>query len=199
MRNFAKPGGIERLSLEARVVYTFFCLFLLAGYVSSVWFWLDDELGATPSAAQRYYLGGTPSETQAAAEASGDGPALELPDEAVAEPIRLAKPPRQVMETFHFHLFSVSVCLLIVAHLFMMCGLSSRLKAAVIAVASIVTFLHLLVPPLIRFASPSFAVLMFPSVVLMTVTWVWMTVQPIWEMWTRLPRRREPEEPASAG
>lgn len=188
MRYFAKPGGIERLSLEARLVYSFFCLFMLLGVASSLWIWLDDALGATAPAAQRYYLGDAASGEPSSVEA-GDGPTLELPAETPAAPLRIAKPPRQVMETFHFHLFSVSVCLLIIAHLFMMCGLSTRTKSAVIVIGSAATMAHLLVPPAIRFVSPAFAVLMFPSALIMTITWLWMIGQPLVEMWVRVPRR----------
>lgn len=168
---------VERLSFEARVVYSTFCLFMLAGFVSSGWLYADDDLGATPAAAARYYLGDPPAEPAA-------GPALDLPAGAVAAgPLRVAKPPRQVMETFHFHLFSVSVCLLILGHLFMMCRMPAAAKAGVIAVAGVSTFVHLLAPPLIRFAGPGWAVLMFPSATLMGLSWLALTVVPLYQMW----------------
>ncbi len=192
MRVFAKPTPIARLSFEARVVYSVFCVFLLVGYATSVWFYLDDDLGAAPAGAARYYLGEqtpppSPAPDPAASEA--DGPLLDLPEagspavvtEATA--LRLQKPPRQIMETFHFHLFSVSVCLLILGHLFMMCGLSTRLKSGVLVVGSLATLLHLLAPPLIRFASPAFSGLMFPTALGMGLTWLAMTAWPLWEMW----------------
>src|SRR6185437_1292744 len=94
-----------------------------------------------------------------------------------------AKAPRQVMETFHFHLFSVSVCLLIVAHLFMMCALPTPLKATVVAIAWLSTLAHLLAPPLIRLVSLKFAPLMFPSALAMSASWLALTAWPLWEMW----------------
>lgn len=180
MRHFSKPTGIDRLSLEARVVYTVFCAFMLLGYASSAWLFSDSGL----LRASRYYLGDTGS--GAAVAPAGDGPALDLPDDAPTE-IRLAKPPRQVMETFHFHLFSVPVCLLIVSHIFMMCGLASRTKVLVIGVTSAATFVHLITPPLIRFVSPAFAPLMAPGAIVSGAGWTWMTLQPVLEMWR--PRR----------
>ena len=178
MRHFAKPSSLDRLSLEARLVYTIFCLFMLAGYATSLWFYLDDELGTSPKAAERYYLG----EAVAAIEPAEDGgPALDLPEEP--PDLRLEKPARQVMETFHFHLFSVPVCLLILAHIFMMGRESTRTKVLTIGIASLSTMIHLLTPPLIRFASPSFAFLMFPSAIAMTATWLYMTVSPVAQMW----------------
>ncbi len=102
MRAFAKPTPIGRLSLEARVVYTGFCAFMLVGYATSVWFYVDDELGAAPASAARYYLGEEPPPTPAPVEDAG-GPALDLPgmdSPAVvteAGALRLQKPARQVM------------------------------------------------------------------------------------------------------
>ena len=71
---------------------------------------------------------------------------------APAGPMRFEKPPRQVMETFHFHLFSVPVVLLIIAHLFMMCELATRFKVGVIIASNAATFVHLLAPPIIQSA-----------------------------------------------
>jgi hypothetical protein len=191
MRVFAKPGSLERLSLEARIVYSFFLLFLLIGGASSVWLWIDDDLGASSAGARRYYLG-DPAPAPAATEDPLGGPELDLPE--MAAPLRLAKEPRQIMETFHFHLFSVSVCYLIVAHLFMMCSLATRTKALVIAAGGAATLLHLLAPPAIRFLSDRAAALMFPSALVMTLAWLWMTVQPLAEMWIRIPRAAPDED-----
>jgi hypothetical protein len=183
MRVFAKPTSLERLSLEARIVYTGFAVFLLIGYATSAWLWIDDELGVSAQSAQRYYLG----ENQAA-KVSETNDAFEIPPELEErEQMRFAKSPRQVMETFHFHMFSVPVCLLIVAHLFMMSGMSTKPKAAIIAFSTATTLLHVVLPPLVRFVSPGFAVLFFPSAAAMALTWTFMTVAPIWEMW-RPPR-----------
>ena len=207
MRVFARPTPMERLSLEARVVYTAFCLFLLAGYATSVWFYLDDGLGVAPADTASYYLGDAPVASAAASTASpaapADGPALDLPEEAAAPDLRaphagmrFEKPPRQVMETFHFHLFSVSVCLLILGHLFMMCGLPRGLKVGTLAVGSVATFLHLLVPPLVRFGGPGAAFLMFPSALLMGLTWLVMTAWPVWDMWRGALGRKSVEDDA---
>lgn len=210
MRVFARPTAMERLSLEARVVYTSFCLFLLAGYATSVWFYLDDGLGVTPTSTARYYLGepageaAAPMAPPAGDPAADDGPALELPEETAAAPapkagLRFEKPARQIVETFHFHLFSVSVCLLILGHLFMMCGLSRGLKIGVLATGSIATFLHLLVPPLVRFGGPGAAFLMFPSALLMGLTWLLMTVWPVWDMWRGVFKSAPAPSPSTSG
>ena len=198
MRVFARPSALRRLSLEARLVYSGFCLFMALGYGTTVWFYLDDDLGLRPAAAVRYYHGAGHGAASAAETATpSGGPALDLPadlpdDLQGGAALQLAKSPRQVMETFHFHLFSVSVCLLILAHLFMMCGLSTRLKASVVVAAYVASGAHVLAPPLIRLVHPGWAVLMFPSALAMGLTWVLMTLWPLIEMWVLLPPNRPP-------
>ncbi|WNG37336.1 hypothetical protein F0U61_29420 [Archangium violaceum] len=193
MRQFARPFPITRLSLEARVLYTGFLLFLVLGFVSSVWLYADSFGGLSGQGASEYYRGGASApEPAARAEAEGgpalelpsDGPALELPGEEVAAaPMRLEKPARQVMETFHFHLFTVPVVLLIVGHLFMLTALSTRLKVGVITLASVATFVHLLAPLLVRFVGPQWGWLVPVSVVGAAVGWLPMLLWPLWEMW----------------
>ena len=123
MRQFARPFPISRLSLEARVLYTGFLAFLALGFASSLWLYSDSFGGLSAHGAAEYYRGGAAPAAPATPEPSGgpalnlppDGPALDLPGEAPASaPLRLEKPARQVMETFHFHLFTVPVVLLIV-------------------------------------------------------------------------------------
>jgi hypothetical protein len=193
VRQFARPFPITRLSLEARVLYTGFLLFLVLGFFSSVWLYADSFGGLSGRSAADYYRGGAVAQEHAAApEAAGgpaldlpeDGPALDLPAETAAPvPMRLEKPARQVMETFHFHLFTVPVVLLIVGHLFMLTGLSVRLKVGVITLASVTTFVHLLAPLLVRFVGPQWGWLMPVSVVGAAVGWLPMLVWPLWEMW----------------
>lgn len=183
MRQFARPFPITRLSLEARVLYTGFLLFLLLGMISSVWLYRDSFGGLSGQSAAEYYQGST-APAQAPVAEQGDGPALELPSEgAEAAPMRLEKPARQVMETFHFHLFTVPVVLLIVGHLFMLTGLSTRMKVGTLVVASVATFVHLLAPLLVRFVSHGWGWLMPVSVVAAALGWMPLLVWPLWEMW----------------
>jgi hypothetical protein len=197
VRQFARPFPITRLSLEARVLYTGFLLFLVLGFGSSVWLYADSFGGLSGQSSVEYYRGGAVTHAHAAAsETAGgpvlelpeDGPALELPVETAAPvPMRLEKPARQVMETFHFHLFTVPVVLLIVGHLFMLTGLSMRWKVGIIAVSSVATFVHLLAPLLVRFVGPQWGWLMPVSVVGAAVGWLPMLLWPLWEMWRPMP------------
>lgn len=202
------------------MLYTAFLVFLLAGIASSAWLYRDSFGGLSSDGAATYYLGdegGAAAEkgggpTGARAEANpaeagpaidlpdSDGPALDLPDDAFDRPgeaapsgggLRLEKSSRQVIETFHFHLFTVPVVLLIVGHLFMLTALSLWLKIGVITVASVATFVHMLAPLLIRFGGEAWGPLMPISVVVASIGWLPMTFWPLWEMWTRLPQRVE--------
>lgn len=158
--------AIDRLSIEARILYSGFCLFVLIGIGTSVWLYADDHLGVSPSAAKHYYLGS--------------------PDPAA---MIFEKPPRQVMETFHFHAFTMPMVLLVIGHIFMMCALPLRLRAGVLVAASVATLLHLLAPVLVRFVSPAAAMLVFPSALVMAVLWIVLAAYPIYAMW------RRPREP----
>jgi len=194
VRQFARPFPLERLSLEARVLYTAFLVFLAAGLGSAVWLYASSFGGLGGEAASAYYLGDAPTEAPAAA----DGPALDLPDEGAAGSLRLAQSPRQVMETFHFHLFTVPVVLLIVGHLFMLTSLGMRTKAAIIAATSISTFVHLVAPLAIRFGGESLGWLMPASVIAASLGWLPLIAVPLWEMWRRLPARADAKGPEAA-
>lgn len=202
MRQFARPFPITRLSLEARVLYTGFLLFLLLGMFSSVWLYRDSFGGLSGQSAAEYYQGSTaPAQAPRAKEGQGTGPALELPSDgpaldlpgeaAEAAPMRLEKPARQVMETFHFHLFTVPVVLLIVGHLFMLTGLATRVKVGIIILATVATFVHLLAPLLVRFVGASWGWLMPVSVVAAVLGWLPLLVWPLWEMWRPVPAEGE--------
>jgi hypothetical protein len=185
VRPFAKQQPLaRRLSLEARVLYTGFLAFLGFGLASSALLYRDSFGGLTSARASRYYLGETGSmPTQDIA--APNGPTLELPDEPAeaAVGLALAKPPRQLLETFHFHLFTVPVVLLIVGHLFMLTGLSVRSKVVAITVATAATFLHLVAPLAIRFLGQGFGLLMPLSAVAAALGWLPLTLWPVWEMW----------------
>lgn len=187
MRLFNRPPGLDRLSIEARIIYSVFALFMLVAYASSVWLYVDDSLGVTPAGARAYYLGANDSVAPGAEEIVGSGPSLELPSDSAIPAdagMRFEKPARQVVETFHFHAFTAPLCLLVIAHLFMMCGLGIAVKVGVILGGSIATLVHLVAPLLVRFVSPQFAGLVFPSALIMGIAWLIMTFWPIWEMWT---------------
>ena len=204
MRAFARPFPIDRLSLEARVLYSAFCAFLLVGVTSSIWLLHDDGIDGSSHSVRRHYRGGSvdvvvdPATKIVASELSAaSGPAIDIGalEASAAVDAATAQTParslRQVVETTHFHLFSVPLCLLVVGHLFMMCALRLGTKVAVLVVAATSTLLHVLSPLLVRTANETQAAVTAPlfvvSAATMGATWFVMLAWPLWQMWTRPP------------
>jgi hypothetical protein len=183
MRAFARPPDIRMLSLEARILYTAFGVFMLVALGTTAWLYADSGFTDGSPGVRAYYLG---DDDDAPASGSDDapagGPALDLAPEEPAK-ISAQKNARAVVETFHFHAFSVPVCLLIVGHIFMMTRWTTRTKVAWLAIATAATLVHVLAPVLVRFVSSSFAPVFQPSAILMLVTWLVMLALPIWHMW----------------
>lgn len=201
MRAFARPFPLQRLSLEARVLYAGFCIFMLVGIGTSFWLAHDDGFGVSPETVRVYYrgdaAGAAASANVVANDVDGGGPALSLPAEATDTPLRLEKSARQVVETFHFHAFSMPVCLLVVGHLFMMCAWSVGRKVKILVAASLSTMLHLLLPVFIRFGGDGasfWAALFVPSAIVMAITWTLMLLRPLVEL-ARTPAEPVADEP----
>jgi len=188
VRQFASSGfRIWNLSREAKLVYTGFGLFALLAMAVSMMFY-EDLVGARSAGVAGYYAG---ARAAAAPAAPGDGTSvkIELPDEAASERITVAVTYRKLLEVTHFHLFTVPVFLLIIAHLFMLTGVSSTAKMVWIAAGWVSSLLHLLAPWLIRYGGRGWAWLYPLSGAAMALALTVMTVYPIVVMW--LPRRGE--------
>ena len=187
MRQFASSGfRIWNLSREAKLIYTGFGLFSLAAIVVSMMFY-EDLVGPKTAGVAGYYAGAAHASAPKAAPAGG--PKIEMPDEAAqtSEQITVAVTYRKLLEVTHFHLFTVPVFLLIIAHLFMLTGLSSKAKTVWIATGWLSALLHLAAPWIIRYGSASWSFLYPTSGALMGLAMSVMTVYPLIVMW--LPRR----------
>jgi hypothetical protein len=185
VRQFATSGfRIWNLSREAKLVYTGFGLFSLLAIVVSMMFY-EDLVGPRTAGVAGYYAG-TPaaSAPAATATATGGGPNIELPAEATAQRITVPVTYRKLLEVTHFHLFTVPVFLLILAHLFMLTGLSSTAKSAWIAAAWLSALAHIAAPWLIRYGGAGWSWLYPLSGGVMGLALTVMTVYPIVVMWT---------------
>src|SRR5262249_48956001 len=166
MRQFASSGfKIWNLGTEAKVLYTIFALFALAAYLVSVLYY-DDLMGLHVRGARLYYAGGA-AESSAPGPMRAGGPSIDLPEEA-AHPMREPISYRHLLEVTHFHLFTVPVFLLIVAHLFMLTGMGPLARLGWIALASASSLVHVAAPWLLRYggagtavSSPRFAAALF--------------------------------------
>jgi hypothetical protein len=194
MRTFASSGfRLWNLSREAKIIYTFFCVFALAAIASSVAFY-EDLVGPRTGGIGAYYAGegatraAAPPE-RAAGAGGGGGPEIALPDEEpgarrAAAPLTVAVTYRKLLEVTHFHLFTVPVFLLIVAHLFLLTGLRPSTKAAWIVAGWLSALAHVAAPWVVRYGGAGFAPLYAASGALFGVTSLVLTGYPVLAMWT---------------
>jgi len=193
MRQFASSGfRLWNLGREARVLYSAFCVLTFLGVVSSALYY-GDLVGAGTAGVARYYagVGEAPAASMGSAPPVGGGPVVELPQEAErGRPIVVAVTYRKLLEVTHFHLFTMPVVLLIVAHLFLATGLGDRAKLAWIVGAIGSVALHLATPWLVRYAGSGLAFLHALSGVALTATMSMLTIHPVVAMWRRPPARQ---------
>src|SRR6478609_263424 len=188
MRQFASSGfRLWNLGLEAKILYTTFCVLTLFGIVSSALYY-GDLVGAGTSGIKSYYAG----EARAAAPR---GPAIDVPeDEPNRAPIVVPMTYRKLLEVTHFHLFTMPVVLLIVGHLFLATGLGERAKFIWLVAASTSVAAHLATPWLVRYGGSGLAFLHALTGSALTLTMTVLTVYPLGAMW----RRRAAARPDSA-
>ena len=194
MRDFTAGGGrLRSLSVGAKILYTAFAISAVIGLLVSWQLYGAAIADAGPAA---YYAGApapAPAPATRAAEAAPGGPALDLgpeldlPDEAKAPRVLVEQiSERKLLEVTHFHLFSVPVYVLILAHLWLLVRLPAWLHTGGVAAAVAASALHIAAPWLAR-GSPSAAPLMPISGIAMLATMGLMAVVPAVDMW--LPRR----------
>ena len=191
MRQFASGGfRLWNLAVEAKVLYTTFCVLILAGIVSSALYY-GDLVGGGLAGVRRYYGGEGEAAPALRGTSAKAGPAIDMPPEAevVAQPIVVAVTYRKLLEVTHFHLFTMPVVLLIVGHLFLATGISDALKRGFIFGGAASVALHLATPWLVRSFS-SLAWLHAVSGLALTVTMTVLTVGPVVSMWRRPARER---------
>jgi hypothetical protein len=193
VRQFATNGfRIWNLSREAKLVYSGFGLFALLALGVSMLFY-EDLVGTHNAGVASYYAGAPRNATPVVKVApAGDGPKIELPPDepataAEGERITVAVSYRKLLEVTHFHLFTVPVFILIIAHLFMLTGLSSAAKTAWIVCGWLASLLHLAAPWLIRYAGVGWTVLYPLSGAAMALSLTVMTVYPLVMMWVPPP------------
>lgn len=182
MQDFTRPSGrLRALPVGARAVYTVFLVFTLAGLALTM-FLTHEMVGIDLSRAGEYYGGETPPVEDAKIET---GPTLVLPPEgedlAAFEPM----PRRKLLEITHFHLFSMPVYLLILSHIYMLSRSRKKAKATWIAGGTLGTLLHICAPWLVAYGWAGAVAIYATSGALMLVSYLVMSVVPLWEMWRR--------------
>ncbi len=204
MRQFAQKGfAIYRLSVEAKILYSAFLVFSLAAMVVSALYYNDLVGGRAVDGAKEYYAGevSDPDNSNSSPrdnsksdnnEVDSGGPAITLPpDELEIEeaqntgPILLTMTWRKLLEVTHFHLFTLPVFLLIISHLFALCGMRPWVKVGIIVSGSLSSGVHMAAPWVIFYGGASWAWLMPVTGTWMAVSMVVMILWPAWAMWKR--------------
>ncbi len=180
MREFGKRSRLAMLPLSARLVYTVFLAFTLVGLAVSAW--LGETLvGLELERFDEYYAG--VSVTPPSLDAPSEGPALDLPPEVVAAPLAEPKSFRATLEVTHFHLFTMPIHWLVLAHLFALCAIAERWKALFITGSAIAMGAHLIAPWVARSGGGLAKAFYAGSGGLLVVTFGWMAVSALSEMW----------------
>ena len=99
-------------------------------------------------------------------------------------------PRRKLLEISHFHLFSMPVYLLILAHLYILSRSDERWKIFWILLASASTALHILSPWVATAGGALSAYLYASSGLGLALSYLVMSAVPLWEMWAPAPPSR---------
>ena len=198
MRQFASSGfRLWNLGIEAKILYTTFCVLTLCGIVSSALYY-GDLVGAGTGGIKSCYAGEAKPAPAAPAPAAGappSGPAIDVPeDEPGRPPIVVPMTYRKLLEVTHFHLFTMPVVLLIIGHLFLATGLGDRGKLLWLIGASSSVAAHLATPWIVRYGGGGLAFLHAITGTTLTVTMSVLTLYPVVAMWRTKPSARTPPE-----
>jgi fatty-acid desaturase len=97
-----------------------------------------------------------------------------------------AMPLRKLLEVTHFHLFSMPVYLMILAHLFMLSRWGTTAKLTWIALATLAVATHLAAPWIARSHVAGARAFYAFSGGLLMVTFLVLALVPLFEMWRRV-------------
>jgi|SRR5947209_5620481 len=174
MREFASATSrVASLPPPAKALYSGFCALTAMGFGTAIALYAQIlRLGARTTPAELFdHLVGyyNPS-----AAPSGVGPLGSIST-------------RALLQVTHFHLFSMSVVLLIVGHLFFLTRLSMGAKRGFILASVAATVLHLFAPWAIVLFGRTLAVLYPLSGFALAVTYGVLMAVPLYEMWSKVP------------
>ena len=149
MRDFqgGPPGRLRALPTGAKILYTAFVLATLAGLLV-LWRLYGAAVGDDGPAV---YYAGAPAAAPASAPPAGGGPAIELsPEDARPRVIVAQISDRKLLEVTHFHLFSIPVYVLVLAHLWLLAKIPPWLQSAGVVGAVVTSGLHVAAPWIAR-------------------------------------------------
>jgi hypothetical protein len=103
----------------------------------------------------------------------------------------------ELIELTHDHTFDMAMLLLMVGHLFQLTSWPERFKQAVWLTSFAAMFLFIWSPWVIKYVSPAGAMLLIAGEILLTLSFLTLTVVPLYEMWcvkSPMRHRRAPME-----
>lgn len=157
MRHFNTRFRLRDSDRHIRLVYTLFLFLMAAGFVFS-FFWAHSMTELSPQGIADHYRGS---------------------DATFGEPMSF----RELAEVTHFHLFTMPVVFMILAHVLYLTGAGNGFKIGVTWTGFGGVMLDLISPWLITYVSPIFSLAMLAGDCLMVAGFSIMTAIPIYEMW----------------
>jgi hypothetical protein len=158
---------LSRLPFGARVFYSLFLGMVMLGLLSCLGFMFAKSGLSTTAIAEYYRPVGA--------------------DEA-------AKPYLELLETAHFHLFSMPIFFLVLGHIFFLSSLAERTKLAIVLISFAALLAEIALPWLIVYHSRAWAWLEHPTRAALFLTFVVFVVVPLREMWSGEPPAAAIEE-----
>jgi hypothetical protein len=179
----ALPGRLRALTTGSKLLYTAFAIAALTGLLVS-WKLYGAAVGDAGPAA---YYAGAPVAAHADAPPKSGGPAIDLPnDDPKPAPMVVQMPERKLLEVTHFHLFTIPLYVLVLAHLWLLAKIPVWLQHTGVVLAIATSGLHIAGPWLVR-NSPGLAFLMPVSGAAMLLTLGSMAVAVAVDMWLPQP------------
>src|SRR6185437_2765253 len=144
------------------------------------------------------YYAGAVATAAPAAKPAGGGPVIELaPEDAAPHPIVVQIPERKLLEVTHFHLFTIPVYVLILAHLWLLAKVPPWAQHAGVVAAVVASGLHIAAPWIVR-GQPGLAFLMESSGIAMLVALGVIGLGAMIDMWLPNPPPPAREGPSVA-
>jgi hypothetical protein len=159
MKIFAtRDYQLSQLPFGARLFYSLFLVMVFLGLVSCLGFAFAKS-GLSTEALVEYYR----------QDGSGLG----------------GKPFLELLETAHFHLFSMPIFFLVLGHIFFLSSLAERTKLVVVVASFVALLAEIGLPWLIVYQSGTWAWLEHPTRIALFGTFLIFVIVPLREMWGR--------------
>lgn len=157
MRYFSNRSQLVYMDFNGKLIMTFFLVFMLIASALAI-FMSYQRTQLEPAGAAAYYRG----------------------DE---EHFLFPKEPTELIETTHFHLFTMPLIFMTVGHLFLLSAWGQRWKTFIISSCFFYILLDIAKPWLIRYVAAEWGVLAPINSALLGATMLVCILVPLYEMW----------------